>query len=112
MGRGALIVTENAVNQDNLDCGRYAPKDRQVYSAFHQMAKITPERGSLVHEDRLDSIEGAVRYWQARLAIDQEHQLQQERTRAHAEMIKDPLGKTRYDAPTRRGNSMFTKYRR
>ena len=112
MGRGALIVTENAVNQDMLDCGRYAPKDRQVYSAFHQMSKITPERGSLVHDDRLDSIEGAVRYWQARLAIDQEHQLQQERTRAHAEMIKDPLGKTRYDAPTRRGNSMFTKYRR
>ncbi len=112
MGRGAFIVTENAVHQDNLDCGRYAPKDRQVYSLFHQMAKITPERGSLVHDDRLDAVEGATRYWQARLAIDQEHQLRQERQRAHEEMVRDPLGKTRYDPPAKTGRSLFNKYRR
>ena len=112
IGRGAFVVTENAIQQDDRDCTRYAPKDRQVYSFFHQLSKITAERGSLVHDDRLDAVEGAARYWQSRLAVDQEHQLKVERQRAHAELVKDPLGKDRYGSPSRGGRSLFSKYKR
>lgn len=112
IGRGALIITTNAIEQDKQDCGRYSPKDRQVYSLFFQLAKLTAERGALVHDDRADALEGAVRYWQKYLAIDQERLAQQERERAMAELTKDPMGRHRFDPPQKFGRSVFNKYRR
>ena len=110
IGRGALIVTTQAIEQDKTDCARYSPKDRQVYSLFFQLAKLTPERGALVHDDRADALEGAVRYWQKYLAVDQERLATQERERALKEMLDDPLGVKRYDPPQRMGRSVFNKY--
>ena len=110
IGRGALIVTTHAVEQDKLDCARYSPKDRQVYSLFFQLAKLTPERGALIHDDRADALEGAVRYWQKYLAVDQERLATQERERALKEMLDDPLGVKRYDPPRKSGRSVFNKY--
>ena len=107
-----MIVTTNAIEQDKQDCGRYSPKDRQVYSLFFQLAKLTPERGALVHDDRADALEGAVRYWQKYLAVDQERLATQERERALKEMLDDPLGVKRYDPPRHAGRSVFNKYRR
>lgn len=112
IGRGALIVTPGAVEQDKADCARYTPKDRQVYSLFFQLAKLTAERNALVHDDRADALEGGVRYWQKYLAVDQERLAEQERHRAHLEMVSDPLGHHRYDPPGRTGKSLFNKYRR
>ena len=112
IGRGALIVTPGAIEQDKADCGRYAAKDRQVYSMFFQLAKLTSARGALVHDDRADALEGAVRFWQTYLAIDQDKQAEKERERALKEMLDDPLGVKRYDPPPRWGRSVFDKYRR
>lgn len=112
IGRGALIVATGAIEQDKADCARYSPKDRQCYSAFFQLAKLTKERGALVHDDRADALEGSVRYWQKYLAIDQERLAQQERERAMAELTKDPMGLHRFDPPARGGRSLFSKYRR
>ncbi len=112
IGRGALIVAESALEQDKMDCARYQPKDRQVYSLFFQLAKLTRERGSLIHDDRADALEGAVRYWQKYLAVDQEHQAKVERDRAYKELISDPMGRHRFDPPPTRGKSLFSKYRR
>ena len=112
IGRGALIVTTGAIEQDKLDCTRYSPKDRQVYSLFFQLAKLTAERGSLVHDDRADAVEGAVRYWQKYLAIDQEKLAEQERARAMKELLDDPMGVKRFTAPSKLVRSVFNKYRR
>ena len=112
IGRGALIVCLSAIEQDKLDCQRYIPKNRQVYSLFFQLSKVTPERGALVHDDRADALEGAVRFWQKYLAVDEEQQAKAERERAHREMCDDPLGHRRYDLPRNTGSSVFSKYRR
>jgi hypothetical protein len=112
IGRGALIVSTGAIEQDKADCARYSPKDRQCYSLFFQLAKLTKERGALVHDDRADALEGAVRYWQKYLAVDQERLAQQERERAMAELTKDPMGRHRFDPPAKGGRSLFSKYRR
>jgi hypothetical protein len=112
IGRGALIVALSALEQDKLDCARYQPKDRQVYSLFFQLAKLTRERGALIHDDRADALEGAVRFWQKYLAVDQEHQAKVERERSYQEMIADPMGRHRFDPPPRLGKSLLSKYRR
>jgi hypothetical protein len=111
IGRGALIVNSALVERDTADCERYAPAQRVQYSFFHQLAKITKERGSLSHDDRLDAVEGAVRYWQAQLQQDQDKSVERQRAREYANLIKDPLNHQRYTAPSAR-KGLFGKYRR
>ena len=110
IGRGALIINETVIERDVSDCARYAARDRLTYSLFYQMAKITIDRGSLVHDDRLDALEGAVRYWQDKLAIDQQESVARQREKDYLAMIADPLGKRRNDPPKR--GSLFNKYAR
>lgn len=110
IGRGALIINEGVIEQDTADCARYPARDRLTYSLFYQMAKITADRGSLVHDDRLDALEGAVRHWQDKLAIDQKDSVERQRERDYLAMIADPLMKHRNDPPKR--GSLFNKYAR
>jgi hypothetical protein len=78
---------------------------------FHQLAKMTRERNALVHDDRADALEGAVRYWQALLQQNQDDAVKRQRDKEYAELIRDPLNHTRYGVPsTRKG--LFAKYRK
>ena len=70
MGRGSLIVAAEVVEEDNLRCAVYPPSLRQSYSLFHQMAHVSAARNSLVHDDRVDAVEGLVRKFQASLAVN------------------------------------------
>lgn len=111
IGRGALIVNESIIERDVEDCNRYAPANRTQYSLFHQLAKMTRERNALVHDDRADALEGAVRYWQALLQQNQDDAVKRQRDKEYAELIRDPLNHTRYGVPsTRKG--LFAKYRK
>ncbi|MCA3159546.1 MAG: phage terminase large subunit [Burkholderiales bacterium] len=112
IARGSLIVNQDIVDMDRECCDRHEMSKRALYSVFHQMSKITRERNALIHDDRLDALEGAVRHWVAQLAIDQQRAVEQARARELAEALKDPLGHRRYDPPGRRGGSLFDKYRR
>jgi hypothetical protein len=82
MGRGSLIISPDVVEQDELDCMRYEPKLRQSYSLFHQLAKISSARGALIHDDRVDALEGLVRAFQASLALDQTKAVEKANERA------------------------------
>lgn len=105
MGRGALVVMQNAIDRDRLDSQRYAPKDRTSYSFFYQAAHVTADRNSLRHDDRLDAVEGAVRHWQASLMIDQKRLIERAEKAAFKALVDDPLGHRRYDKPTRVNNT-------
>lgn len=43
---------------------------RRAHSLAHQLTGISRERGSLAHDDRIDALAGAVRYWADSLARD------------------------------------------
>lgn len=111
MGRGSLIVTENAVRHDLETSSTYAPALRLTYSFFYQLSKISLTRNALVHDDRLDAVEGAVRHFTEALALDQQKQLAALAAKAHAEAISDPLGYNRYAEPKRSGSSMLKRRR-
>lgn len=103
MGRGSLVFTEQAVRHDLETSMRYAPQQRLTYSFFYQLAKISLTRNALIHDDRLDAVEGMVRHFTEALAIDQRKQLEKLAAKAHAEAISDPLGYKRYtDGPAKR----------
>ena len=111
MGRGSLIVTEAAVRHDLETSSLYSPALRLTYSFFYQLAKISKVRNALVHDDRLDAVEGLVRHFTEALALDQKKQLASLAAKAHAEAISDPLGYNRYSQGAPKKPSMLKRRR-
>lgn len=96
IGRGSLIVNEAILESDQTSTERYEAKNRLSYSFFHQLAKITRDRNSLLHDDRLDAVEGTCRHWQQLIAQDQNKAVEKAQAQAWKEQTKDPLGYNRY----------------
>jgi hypothetical protein len=67
MSSHRLVVDQALIDKDY----RTAETDIK-FSLFYQMTRITKERGALAHDDRLDAVEGAVRYWTKSMARDNE----------------------------------------
>lgn len=112
MGRGALIVSEDCVAFDEDTIQHYGAGERITYSFFHQLTKITRDRGALRHDDRLDALEGAVRHWIDLLLIDQTKAVEAARKRELEAFLKDPMGHGRYANGQERRGSVINKYRR
>ncbi|SVE37034.1 uncharacterized protein METZ01_LOCUS489888, partial [marine metagenome] len=45
------------------------------YMLFHQMTRVTKDRGALIHDDRLDALQMAVQYWVDFMAADAEMEI-------------------------------------
>ena len=112
IGRGSLVITPQAVEQDRQDCARYEPKNRQNYLGMYQLAKLTAARNALVHDDRADALEGSVRCWQESLTIDEKVQKERAAQEAYRLLTEDPLGHHRYDPPAQRGSMLTRRLRR
>lgn len=104
IGRGSLIVHESAVDSDLASLDRYSPTERIHFSLFHQLAKISRLRDALVHDDRLDALEGLVRHFQEALAQDQKKKVEALRRADHERIMANPLG---YDLPSPKRASIF-----
>jgi hypothetical protein len=111
MGRGSLIFTEQAIRHDLESSSRYGAQQRLTYSFFYQLAKISMTRNALVHDDRIDAVEGMVRHFTEALAVDQKKQLAALAAKVHAEAISDPLGYKRYTSGQPKRPSMLKRRR-
>lgn len=60
------LVVSRSVIEDDLKV------EDPRYSLFYQLTRITRDRGSLVHDDRLDALAGAIAYWQEALRKNQD----------------------------------------
>lgn len=111
IARGSLIFNQSVIDEDRETLLCHPVVQRQLYSLFHQLSKITRDKGCLNHDDRVDALEGAVRYWLKVLAIDQSEAIKKAREREFNEAMRDPMMKDRWSntAPSR-GGSVFTKY--
>lgn len=113
MARGALIINHSIVESDDQSLQKYDGSRRGTYSLFHQLAKITREAGCLFHDDRLDALEGAVRYWVPFLTVDEDKAAVAKKAEAMKQFMKDPFGHKRYTsgAPQQQ-TSILNRYRR
>ena len=96
MARHRLIFDRSIVRKDAAACQVYAIQHRQHYSLFNQLTKITRDRDALIHDDRLDALAGAVRYWIQFIAIDADKAQQKERAKQHIDLMANPLQRTEY----------------
>ena len=65
MNQHRLVVARSVIEADTIQA-----KKNQQYSLFYQMSRVTKERGSLAHDDRLEAVAGAVYYWVESMARD------------------------------------------
>lgn len=95
MGAGKIVFDLACLDQDRKASEHYPLQERNIYSLFYQMAKITRDKNSLVHDDRLDALAGAVRHWITELSVDDINAAEAVRAANYDKMIRDPLGNGR-----------------
>lgn len=80
MARHRLIVHEDILSYDVESTNKYPFDQRDSYKLFHQMTKVSREKGALIHDDSIDSVAGSCRKWVERIAIDEKVRIAQKRT--------------------------------
>lgn len=74
-----LVVTPEVILDDQKP-DRYpdlSPDQRLKYRLFYQMTRLTKEKGALGHDDRIEAVAGAVRYWVEQMAVDQKSKIEE-----------------------------------
>ncbi len=80
MARHRLIFNEQVWHTDIEQVQHYPIDHRNVYTLWHQMTKICRDKDALIHDDRVDSLAGAVRMWIERIAVNEETRMAQKQT--------------------------------
>ena len=90
-----FVVDESLINKDWDLCQKYPTEKKPTYSFFFQLAKITRDRKSLIHDDRLDAVAGSVRHWVDLLRLDENKIAAKIKEDNYKRLISDPLGNGR-----------------
>lgn len=103
-----IISSHRLVVDQRLIARDYQTAESDIkYSLFYQMTRITKDRGSLIHDDRLDAVEGAVRYWTKSMARDND-----KANKVHKEALMDKtlkeFAKGIFGKKTKKANWMGT----
>lgn len=70
MNQHRLIVHDELIVKDYESVMDRSPEKQHVYRLFFQMTHLTRERGSLRHDDRIESVASSVGYWQDKISED------------------------------------------
>lgn len=87
MNQHRLIVNKQVVKDDAESIKIYPLENQQQYSLFYQMTRITRDKGSLNHDDRLDCLAMAVADCLDMLQVDTDEEIRQRIDRELEEQI-------------------------
>ncbi|AOT25409.1 DNA maturase B [Pectobacterium phage PP2] len=104
IARGSLIFAEEACQSEKVTLQIHPDVNRMTYCMMQQMNHITRDRDSLIHDDRLDALEGACRHWVDLLVIDQKKEREKMAEAEAKAFWKDPLQHNRYKRPVHTNN--------
>jgi hypothetical protein len=63
MNQHRLVVSPEVIEWDYKSTVKKVSEEVNRFRLFYQMTRITRDRNSLVKDDRLDAVAGAVAYW-------------------------------------------------
>ena len=70
MNSHRLILDPSVIREDFRSAQSYSIEQQSRYMMMFQLSRITGDRGSLLHDDRLDALAIAVNYWTEQMAQD------------------------------------------
>ena len=103
MNQHRLIVDKKVVEDDMNSIKIYPLEKQQQYSLFYQMTRITKDRGSLNHDDRLDCLAMLVADCLEMMSVDVDAQIQQRLDEEYEQLIEYVFG----DIDSPQNNSWF-----
>jgi hypothetical protein len=89
IGRHRLIVNEQVWHDDIKQVQHYPVEKRTTYTLWNQMTKLSRDKNALIHDDRIDSLAGAVRPFVERIAIDEHARIAQKQTNEAVQHMTD-----------------------
>jgi hypothetical protein len=75
MNQHRLIIDPKVIEKDYESVQHHPPEKAQRYMLQYQMSRITKDRGSLAHDDRLDVLAMACQYWVEQMAADADREI-------------------------------------
>lgn len=92
--RHVLIFDAELIEKDKQLCSKYPLEKRKIYSLWHQLEKITVDRDSLSHDDRIDALAGACAYWHEFVVQDAEKMSKRRSDKENDDFMKEWGGLT------------------
>lgn len=83
-----LIVDPKAIEKDYRSVESYPSDQKHTYRLFHQLTRVTRDKGALKQDGRLDALAGAVGFFADRMARDQEKAAQEAKDLALEEELR------------------------
>ena len=87
-----LILNKQLIQRDTQSLRGYPAQTHNSYSLFHQIRYLTNERGCLRHDDRLDSLAGALKFYSDALVRDQHKHREEMDKQRRIEEIRNNFG--------------------
>lgn len=92
MNQHRLVIGAKVFEQDSALRPGLGEDKALRYQLAYQLTRITRERGCLAHDDRIDALAGAVRYWIDRMARDVDDEVRSARERLRDEALANFQG--------------------
>jgi len=114
IGSNRLVMDTELIRKDWDSVQKYPIEKRATYSLLFQIARITRDKGSMMHDDRIDALAGSVRHWVDALALDSAKVAARIKEDNYRRLITNPLGNGRgipgFRGPTK--PNCLNKFRR
>jgi len=88
MNQHRLVIDPQVIEKDIQTVQNYPSESQAKYMLFHQMTRITKDKGALIHDDRLDALQMAVGYWVEQMATDAEMEVEVRKDRLKDEELE------------------------
>jgi hypothetical protein len=89
MNQHRLVVPPRLVREDYDSVQGVASEKQASYRLMYQMTRLTRDRGSLRHDDRLDALSMAVQYWKDHASADVEANIKERKERLLEKELED-----------------------
>ena len=96
IGSHKLLLDRRILDHDVESTQKYPIEKRSTYQFLFQMARITRDRSSLIHDDRLESLSQGVTYLIKRISVDADSEIAKKKRKKLEEFQKDPFGVWRH----------------
>jgi hypothetical protein len=84
MNQHRLVVCRSVIEADHKSTENYPDREVNRRRLFFQMTRLTRDKGSLAHDDRIEALAGAVSFW-----VDRMSQSAEQAVIAHKENLLD-----------------------
>lgn len=92
MKRHKIIIHPLVLQREKEINSKYSIDKRKDYSLFYQLANITTDRGSLVHDDRIEVLAGVVKLFGDIFSIDEDVIKKKQQEEEIIKWMRDPFG--------------------